>query len=150
LQQNFIETDSNYLLSGRVNPIKTFPGEGTFFFGNQTAYTGTLNYLNKINVMLMVSYLKKELLKIAQNLLYEINNANTRQRFIGNATAVLENLQFQNGIERFKIICDETNNTSSVIQQNKLVANVFVQPVFAAETIEITIINTTESEIFTS
>lgn len=150
LQQNFSESDSNYLLSGRVNPIKTFPGEGTFFFGNETAYIGSLNYLNKINIMLMVAYLKKELLKVAQNLLYEINNPNTRQRFINSATSILENLTFQNGIEQFKVVCNEINNPPSVVQQNKLVADIYVQPVFAAETIQITIINTTESEIFTS
>jgi hypothetical protein len=150
LQQNFSESDSVNLLNGRVNPVKTFPGEGTFFFGNQTAYTGSLNYLDKINVMLMVSYLKKELLKVAQGLLYEINNANTRQRFVNNATTILENLTFQNGVDRFKIVCNEINNPVSVVQENKLVADVYVQPVFAAETIQITIINTTESQIFTS
>lgn len=150
LQQNFSESDSVNLLNGRVNPVKTFPGEGTFFFGNQTAYTGSLNYLDKINVMLMVSYLKKELLKVAQSLLYEINNANTRQRFVNNATTILENLTFQNGVDRFKIVCNEINNPVSVVQENKLVADVYVQPVFAAETIQITIINTTESQIFTS
>ena len=147
LQQTFSETDADNLISGNVNPIVTFPGEGTFLMGNKTTYSGT-GALTNINNASMVAYLKPQLLSIAQNLLFEINDATTRQRFFNSATPVLERIKAGNGITDYRIVCDETNNTPAIIAQNKLVADVYVKPTYAADTIVITIVNTATSQAF--
>jgi phage tail sheath protein FI len=148
MQQNFSDTDSQYLLGGDVNPIMVFPGEGTFFMGNQTSYTST-GPLEKINTTFMVIYVKNELLRVAQDLLFEINNASTRQRFVNSATPILEYVKTTNGIQNYRIVCDDTNNTTQTVAEGKLIADIYVQPSYAAETIVITIINTDTSEAFT-
>lgn len=147
LQQSFNDSDSSYLISGKVNPVMVFPGEGTYLMGNKTAYSGTAS-LDSINVASLTAYLKRELLKISRNLLFEINDSVTRQKFIGQAIPVLDKVIAGNGITDYRIVCDETNNTPAIVQQNKLVADVYIKPTFAADTIVINIVNTNTSQAF--
>jgi phage tail sheath protein FI len=147
MQQNFTETDQSYLYAGNVNPIVVFPGEGTFLMGNKTSYNGT-GSLSKINTASLVSYLKKELLASTQKYLFEVNDALTRQRVVSTVTPILQSVLSGNGITNYRIVCDETNNTSEILAQNKLVLDVYIQPTPTAETLVITIINTNTSEAF--
>ena len=147
LQQSFTESDASYLLAGNVNPIITFTGEGTFLMGNTTSYSGT-GALGDINNASMVAYLKPQLLSVAQGLLFEINDATTRQKFVNGAIPILNRIKAGNGIVDYRVVCDETNNTQAIITQNKLVADVYVQPTYAADTIVINIVNTNTSQAF--
>ena len=148
MQQNFSETDVSYLNAGDVNPVTVFPGEGTFLMGNNTSFTGS-GYLTKINGILLVAYLRKQLTSIAQKFLFEINDARTRQRVVAALSPVLEGVKTGNAISDYRIVCDETNNTAATIADNKLVIDVYISPYNTAETLVITIINTNTSEAFT-
>jgi hypothetical protein len=148
MQQNFSETDVSYLNAGDVNPISVFPGEGTFLMGNNTSYTGS-GYLTKINGILLITYLRKQLTASTQKFLFEINEEKTRQRVIAALTPILEGVRVGNGISDYRIVCDETNNTAAIITANKLVIDVYINPYNTAETLVITIINTSTSEAYT-
>lgn len=147
MQQNFTETDQAYLYAGNVNPVVVFPGEGTFLMGNKTSYNGT-GSLSKINTASLISYLKKELLAATQKYLFEVNDALTRQRVVSSVTPILQSVLSGNGITNYRIVCDDTNNTSEILAQNKLILDVYIQPTPTAETLVITIINTNTSEAF--
>jgi phage tail sheath protein FI len=116
--------------------------------GNNTSFTGS-GYLTKINGILLVAYLRKQLTSIAQTFLFEINDTRTRQRVVAALTPVLEGVKTGNGISDYRIVCDETNNTAATIADNKLVIDVYINPYNTAETLVITIINTNTSEAFT-
>jgi len=146
LQQNFSTADSDYLYAGKVNPVKTFPGEGTFLMGNKTSYSGT-GVLGSINVVAMLAYLKKELLNIANSFLFEVNTPELRQQFISGAVPILESIKSGNGIYSYTIISDSSNNTSTTIAANKLIVDVILKPTAIAEIIVITVINSDTSEI---
>ena len=146
LQQNFSVSDANYLYAGKVNPVKVFPGEGTFLMGNKTAYSGT-GVLSSINVIAMMAYLKKELLVISDSQLFEMNDSESRQSFISSATPILESIKSGGGIIQYTITCDESNNTPTIISQGKFVADITLKPTATAETIIINIINQDTSEI---
>jgi phage tail sheath protein FI len=146
LQQNFSTADSDYLYAGKVNPVKTFPGEGTFLMGNKTSYSGT-GVLGSINVVAMLAYLKKELLNIANSFLFEVNTPELRQEFISGAIPILESIKSGNGIYSYTIVSDSSNNTSTTIAANKLIVDVILKPTATAETIVITVINSDTSEI---
>ena len=145
MQQTFSETDLNYIYAGNVNPITVFPGEGTFLMGNKTSGSGTLERLNVSN---LVIYIKKEVLKIAQGLLFEINDSTTRQRMVSESRPILDSIKSSGGITNYRIVCDETNNTAAIIAQNKMVVDVYIQPTNTTETIQVTIINTNSSQAF--
>ena len=146
LQQNFSVSDANFLYAGKVNPVKVFPGEGTFLMGNKTAYSGT-GVLSSINVVAMMAYLKKELLVISDAQLFETNDSESRQNFISSATPILESIKSAGGIVQYTITCDESNNTPTIISQGKFVADIALKPTSTAETIIINIINQDTSEI---
>jgi len=149
MQQNFGETDIDYISGGKVNPIVVYPGEGTFLMGNKTAYVGT-GALSKINSILMISYIKKEVLSIARGLLFEINDAATRQKLISLVTPILETVKAGNGISNYRIVCDDTNNTTAVVEANELVVDIYVNPTYTAETLVIRITNSSSSEAYSS
>ena len=148
LQQNFSETDSAYIYGGNVNPVMSIAGQGTYLMGNKTTYSSTTSPLNRINISVMILYLKKQLLSIAQNYLFEMNDATLRQRMISSSVPVLEEIKAGNGITDYRIVCDETNNTDAVISSGQLVVTVYVKPQYVAETVQITIVNSTTSEAF--
>ena len=146
LQQAFLDTDSTYILNSNVNPVMTLPGQGTYLMGNKTSQTS--GALSRLNVVMMITYLRKQLENIAENFLFEINNANTRQEIISSMIPILEDIKGGNGISAYKIVCDETNNTSSNITNGQLVVDVYVDSTYVAETIQIQIVNSTTTETF--
>lgn len=146
LQQNFSVADSDYLYAGGVNPVKNFPGEGTFLMGNKTSYSGS-GVLGSINIAGMVAYLKKQLLIIANSLLFEANTPQLRQQFISRATPLLESIKSGNGISAFTIVSDASNNTPTTIAANKLIVDITIKPNSSVQTISITVINSDTSEI---
>jgi hypothetical protein len=147
MQQNFSDSDIEYLYAGNVDPVVVYPGEGTFLMGNKTSYAGT-GSLTRINTASLISYLKRELLAATRRYLFEVNDTNTRQRVVSTTTPILEQVKASNGIQAYRIVCDETNNTTTTIAENKLILDVYIQPTATAETLVITIINTNTSEAF--
>jgi hypothetical protein len=147
MNQNFSTSDANFMYAGKVNPVLSFPGEGTFLMGNKTYYSGT-GVLGSINTVLMVAYLKKSLLSIANTLLFEANTVDLRQRFISAAVPILESIKSGNGIVSYTIVCDSTNNTATTIAANKLIVDISIRPTASIETITITVINSDTSEVF--
>ena len=147
MQQVFSETDADNLIAGNVNPVIVYPGEGTFLMGNETSYAST-GALSKISNSTMITYLKKELLTIAQGLLFEPNDTTTRQRAVSSMTALLNTIKGGRGISDYRVVCDETNNTDETVLAGKLVIDVYINPIYTAETLVITIINTSTSEAY--
>lgn len=145
MQQTFGETDAAYIYAANINPVVVFPGEGTFLMGNKTSTTGTLQRLNVSNVVI---YIKNEILKITQKVLFEINDSITRQRVISESRPLLDSIRAGGGISNYRIVCDETNNTAQTIAENKLIVDVYIQPTNSVETIQVTIINTNSSQAF--
>jgi len=146
LQQAFLDADSTYMLNSNVNPIMTIPGQGTYLMGNETSQTTGI--LSRINAVMMIAYLRKQLENIAENFLFQVNNSNTRQEIISSMIPILEDVKGGNGISNYKVVCDETNNTTSTINNSQLIIDVFVDSVYVAETIQIQIVNSTTTETF--
>jgi len=146
LQQNFTAPDADYLYAGNVNPVKTFPGEGTFLMGNKTSYSSTSG-LGYINIVGMIAYLKKQLLIIANSLLFEANTVELRQQFLSRATPILESIKSGNGISAYTIVSDASNNTPTTMAANKLIVDITIKPTSSVQTISITVVNSDTSEV---
>jgi hypothetical protein len=122
------------------NIVTTIPGRGTFLMGNNTAYSTTTSVLKKINVSLLVNYIKKQLTVLATDLLFELNNENTRNLFLSAAQPVLRNIEAAGGLYEYRVVCDASNNGPDIVDANKFVADVYIKPAKTAETIIIKII----------
>ena len=139
------QRDSLYELS--VNPIASFPSEGIVIFGQKTLQA-TPSALDRINVRRLVLFIKKEISRIAANLLFEQNVSATWDRFKGQATPVLESVKSGLGISEYKLVLDETTTTPEEIDRNMMYAKLFIKPVYAIEFIGVDFVITNTGASF--
>jgi len=119
------ERDSLY--KARINPIVSFPGQGTVLFGDKTALSRPSAF-DRINVRRLFIALEKAIATAAKFQLFELNDEFTRAQFRNLVEPFLRDVQGRRGITDFAVICDDTNNTPQVIDTNRFVADIFVQP----------------------
>jgi hypothetical protein len=136
-------TDRDDLYDARINPIVRFPGTGFVIFGQKTLQS-TKSALDRVNVRRLLISLKRDVGAVASRFLFEQNDSKTRANFVASVTPVLLNVQTQQGVSQFKIICDETNNTQSDVINNTMNVRIIIVPTRAVEYISIDfIINNT-------
>ena len=120
------------LYDSNVNPIATFPGQGVTVFGQKTLQKKS-SALDRINVRRLLIRVKKFVASSSRFLVFEQNTAATRRRFLGIVNPFLEQVQSQSGLNAFRVVMDETNNTPDTIDRNQLVGQLFLQPTRTAE-----------------
>ncbi len=124
------------LYSNKINPITSFPNSGLVVFGQKTLQNDK-SALDRVNVRRMLLDAKETISKFANTILFEQNTEATRQSFIKLATPYLESLVQRQGVYAFRIKMDGQLNTPDVIDENRLVGQVFLQPTKTAEFIVI-------------
>ncbi len=122
--------DSLYV--GKVNPLATFPGQGVVVYGNKTLQTKA-SALDRINVRRLMIALKRYIGQIANGLVFEQNNASTRNSFLAQVNPYLESVQQRYGVYAFKVVMDDAINNAAVIDRNELVGQIYLQPTRTAE-----------------
>ena len=115
------------LYKNRINPIVTFPGQGTVLFGDKTALTSPSAF-DRINVRRLFIVLEKAISIAAKAQLFEFNDAFTRAQFRSTVEPFLRDVKNRRGLVDFSVVCDETNNTDSVIDRNEFVCSIFIKP----------------------
>jgi hypothetical protein len=140
LAKNLSAAEQDKLYEGGINPVVTFPGEGTFLFGDRSTYS-TTSTLSRMNVARLFINLKKQLGAVARATLFNTNDVATRASFTTTATEILTRIKAQNGLSDFKVICDESNNPITVIEANGFVAEVLLKPLTSINYITITLTN---------
>lgn len=110
-----------------INPVVSFPGQGTVLFGDKTMQTQPSAF-DRINVRRLFITLEQSIAKAAQYSLFEFNDAFTQSQFVALVTPFLRSVQAQRGITAFSVVCDSTNNTAAVIDANRFVGDIYIQP----------------------
>jgi len=121
------KADRDLLYQNDINPVVTFPGSGVILFGDKTLL-GRPSAFDRINVRRLFITLEKAIERAAQSLLFEFNDEFTRSQFKNIVEPFLRDIQGRRGIYDFKVVCDETNNTGSVIDRNEFVGDIFIKP----------------------
>jgi phage tail sheath protein FI len=115
------------LYKAGVNPVVTFPGEGTVLFGDKTLLAKPSAF-DRINVRRLFIVMEKAIATAAKFQLFEFNDGFTRAQFKNLVEPFLRDVQGRRGITDFVVKCDEANNTGEVIDRNEFVADIFVKP----------------------
>lgn len=121
------KSERDKLYSNGVNPVVTFPGDGTILFGDKTMQTKPSAF-DRINVRRLFIILEKAIAKAAKYQLFEFNDEFTRATFRNMVEPFLRDVQGRRGLTEFKVVCDTTNNTGEVIDRNEFVADIYVKP----------------------
>ena len=121
------KTERDQLYKNGINPITTFPGEGTILFGDKTMLTKPSAF-DRINVRRLFIVLEKAIATAAKYTLFEFNDAFTRAQFKALVEPFLRDVQGRRGITDFRVVCDETNNTPEVIDRNEFIGDIYIKP----------------------
>jgi len=140
--------DRDRLYESRINPIATFPREGFVIWGQKTLQQRR-SALDRINVRRMLLEVKRIIGNIALGIVFEPNNAKTRNNFVKQSALQLGIIQAAQGIESFSVIMDSTNNTDADINANRINGRIAVVPTRAVEFIAIDFIITPAGVEFT-
>lgn len=125
----------------RINSVVNQPGIGVILFGDKTAL-GYASAFDRINVRRLFLTVEQALERTAQSQLFEINDQITRANFVNIVEPYLRDVQAKRGIYDFRVICDETNNTPSVIDNNEFRADIFLKPTKAINYVTLTFVAT--------
>ena len=129
------------LYSNRVNPVIFSPGAGIVLFGDKTGF-GKSSAFDRINVRRLFIYLEDAISAAARDQLFEFNDEITRTNFVNIVEPFLRDVQAKRGIFEFVVICDETNNTAAIIDNNEFVADIFIKPARSINFIGLTFVAT--------
>lgn len=121
------KTARDQLYKNGVNPVTTFPGEGTILFGDKTLL-GYPSAFDRINVRRLFIVLEKAIAIAARQSLFEFNDEFTRAQFVNLVEPFLRDVQSRRGIFDFRVVCDETNNTPEIIDRNEFVGDIYIKP----------------------
>jgi hypothetical protein len=139
--------DRDLLYDARINPIAVFPTGGFVIFGQKTLQVAK-SALDRVNVRRLLLEVKRLVSGVATKLLFEQNNEQTRQRFVNQVTPLLTLIQAQAGIEKFGVVCDNTNNTDSDRESNKMNGRIILVPTRAVEFIAVDFVVTNSGVSF--
>jgi hypothetical protein len=127
LAYNATKSQRDTLYKASVNPIVNLPGQGILLYGDKTKL-GRPSAFDRINVRRLFLGIERAIKGAAQNVMFEFNDEFTRAEFVNIVEPFLREIKGRRGITDFRVVCDETNNTPSVIDANRFVASVFVKP----------------------
>ena len=119
--------DRDELYKKGVNPVVTFPGQGTVLYGDKTLLAKPSAF-DRINVRRLFIVLEKAISTASKFTLFEFNDDFTRAQFRNLVEPFLRDVQGRRGITDFRVVCDATNNTGEVIDRNEFVGDIYIKP----------------------
>jgi hypothetical protein len=129
------------LYPARINSFITTPGVGTLLFGDKTAL-GYASAFDRINVRRLFLTIEQALERAAQAQLFELNDELTRANFRNIVEPYLRDVQAKRGLYGFLVVCDTTNNTPDVIDNNEFRADIFLKPAKSINYVTLTFVAT--------
>jgi hypothetical protein len=147
LAYNPSKLERDRLYGNRINPVIFSQGSGIVLFGDKTGLAKTSAF-DRINVRRLFIYLEDAISSAAKAQLFEFNDEITRTNFVNIVEPFLRDVQSKRGIFDFVVVCDETNNTAAVIDNNEFVAEIFVKPARSINFIGLTFVATRSGVAF--
>jgi len=127
LRWNPRQADRDLIYPAAINPLVTFPGQGTVLYGDRT-HTTNPSAFDRINVRRLFIILEKAIATAAKFSLFEFNDAFTQAQFRNMVNPYLRDIKGRRGITDFLVVCDGTNNTPQVIDANQFVGSIYIKP----------------------
>jgi hypothetical protein len=136
------------LYPARINPVVTFKGEGTVVWGVRSLCTRKSDLSDLYNRKTL-NYISKNLSRFLRSVLFEFNDAQTRGQVLALVEPFLRGIKAKRGLNDYKVVCDDSNNPATIIEQNTLVCDVFLKMQHVVEIVELNFIITKNSASFT-
>lgn len=131
------ERDLLYGSGNAVNPIVKFPQDGIVVWGQRTLQR-TSSALDRVSVRMLLIFIKKNLTRLLRNFIFEQNDRILWRQVLATVEPFLADIQARRGLDAFRVVVDETNNTPERIDRNELWVSVFLKP---TRTVEFVVLN---------
>ena len=141
LAYNPTKSQRDRLYSNRINPVIFSSGAGIILFGDKTGLAKASAF-DRINVRRLFIYLESAISAAAKDQLFEFNDEITRTNFVNIVEPFLRDVKAKRGVYDYVVVCDETNNTAAVIDNNEFVADIYIKPARSINFIGLTFIAT--------
>ena len=125
---NFGRSDLDVLEPMGVNAIIYVPRKGTYINSNQTAKQVPVSGLSKVHIRELVIYLQDEIEDLLQSYQWELNTQTLRDTIKSKADAICETIKNNGGIYEYRNVCDESNNTAEVIDNEMIILDTEIEP----------------------
>jgi hypothetical protein len=126
------QNDRDNLYNKNVNPIATYPRQGSTVWGQKTLQKKR-SALDRINVRRLLNDAKRFVAYTVRYLVFENNTVETRAKFIELVDPYFRRVMNQQGLYDYRIIIDERNNTPDVVDRNEMRAQIYLKPAKTAE-----------------
>ena len=147
VSEQLLSKQRDTLYEGNINPIASFVTEGLVVFGQKTLQVAP-SALDRINVRRLLIFVKKEVSRIANGLLFDQNVPATWNRFLGQVNPFLQSVKTRLGLSDFKVILDNTTTTPDLVDRNVMYAKIFLKPARAIEFIAVDFVITNTGASF--
>ena len=141
LAYNPSQAQRDLLYPKRINPVIFSAGAGMVLYGDKTALRESSAF-DRINVRRLFLTIESTIERAARAQLFEFNDVLTRTNFLNIVEPYLRDVKAKRGITDFVVICDESNNTPSVVDSNQFKADIFVKPARSINFIGLTFVAT--------
>ena len=134
-------SERDVLYKGRVNPVVTFAGEGTMLWGDKTALARNSAF-SRINVRRLFLAVEDAIKVAARSVLFDFNDEFTQLQFKAMVDPFLRDVQARRGMTDFLVVCDSSNNTAQVVDNNEFRADIYIKPTRSINFITLTFVAT--------
>jgi len=132
------------LYPARVNPVVYFKGDGNVIYGVRSLCTSKSDLADMFNRKTL-NHIEMNLESMMRQVMFEFNDANTRGRVVSSIDPFLKNIKTKRGLIDYKLVCDESNNPMTVVEQDTLIIDIFLKMTHVIQQIELNFIITKAS-----
>jgi len=140
-KRRFTEGEMDLLYDSGINPVKFSVGKGIAIWGQKTL-SSRPSALDRLNVRLLLVTIEPAIANMLEDYLFEFNDDFTRLLIKTNMDSYMDNIKSRKGVYDYRVICDESNNTSNDIDNNLMNVWLFVQPTKTAEFVQLSVVVT--------
>lgn len=136
------------MFRARINAVVTEKGEGAVLLGDKTMLSRPSAF-DAVNVRRLFITIEKAIATSAKYLLFEFNDAITQAQFRNMVEPFLRDVKGRRGIEDFRVVADDSNNTGEVKQRREFVGDIFIKPNYAIRYVQLNFIAVRSDVSFT-
>jgi len=125
------------LYEADINPISAFPHTPGVVVWGQKTLQAAKSALDRVNVRRLLIEVRRQVKRVGNTLLFEPNREETLARFSAAVNPILQRIQAQQGLDRFKVIIDTTTTTQADVENNTVRGKIFLQPTRTVEFISL-------------
>jgi len=146
-RHTYDEGEQNLMYRAQVNYTRTFVGQGTALWEQQTLQ-GKSSALSWLSVRRIVNVMKRALLKFGLYVIQQPNDDFTRREVVTSFSQYLETIKNARGISSYTVICDASNNPDAYVNSGILRCTVIIVPIIPVHELQVDFVVSKEGVAF--